>query len=163
MNSRVFILAGLAWVSAIVGWTLWQNENILAHGRTVHLELAPVDPRSLLQGDYMALNYAVQNQLRGTQAREDAYVVLQIDERQVGRFLRTQEKTEPIAANEIALRYRVRGRSVKIATNAFFFQEGQEPRYRGAKYGEFRVGSNGEPRLVTLRDANLAPLGDNRF
>ena len=54
MNTRSLILIGLVWVSAIVGWAIWQNEDILAHGRSVRLELAPVDPRSLLQGDYMA-------------------------------------------------------------------------------------------------------------
>ncbi|XOT97907.1 GDYXXLXY domain-containing protein, partial [Alcaligenes pakistanensis] len=28
-------------------------------GQTVLLELAPVDPRSLMQGDYMSLNFAL--------------------------------------------------------------------------------------------------------
>ena len=58
---------------------------------------------------------------------------------------------------------RVRGKQFKFATNAFFFQEGHEPVFRAAKYGEFRVGDSGEPRLVALLDAQLKRLGENRF
>lgn len=35
------------------------HERTLAEGRVVLLELAPVDPRSLMQGDYMALRFDV--------------------------------------------------------------------------------------------------------
>jgi len=73
------------------------------------------------------------------------------------------EKQCAQSAAEIALRYRIRGRGVRIATNAFFFREGDEPTYRNARFGEFRVAANGEPRLVALLDANLQKLGDNRF
>ncbi len=157
------IVAGLLWVLAISGWNIVENENILAQGRIVRLELAPVDPRSLMQGDYMAINYAVQNAVRGTSPREDGFVVMRLDERGVGQYLRTQPAAEPLATGEIALRYRIRGRNVRIATNAFFFQEGDEPKYRHARFGEFRIGNSGEPRLVALLDASLQKLGDNRF
>lgn len=163
MNRRGLILAGLFWVLAIAGWNIAENEQILARGRVIRLELAPVDPRSLLQGDYMALNYAVQNAVRGSAPREDGFVVMRLDERGVGKYLRTQPAAEPLAGDEISLRYRIRGRGVRIATNAFFFQEGDEPKYRNARFGEFRVAASGEPRLVALLDANLQKLGDNRF
>ena len=38
--------------------SIWQREQLLGSGRVVILELAPVDPRSLMQGDYMALTFA---------------------------------------------------------------------------------------------------------
>jgi uncharacterized membrane-anchored protein len=57
----------------------------------------------------------------------------------------------------------VRNNRVQIATNAFFFQEGREPEFRTARYGEFRVGSNGEPRLTALLDGELKRLGENRY
>ncbi|WP_455595713.1 GDYXXLXY domain-containing protein, partial [Acinetobacter pecorum] len=34
-----------------------QHEWHLRHSQSIYVELAPVDPRSILQGDYMALNY----------------------------------------------------------------------------------------------------------
>jgi uncharacterized membrane-anchored protein len=59
----------------------------------------------------------------------------------------------------LALRYRVRNGVAWVGTNAFFFEEGSDRRYAGARYGEFRVDpSSGEAVLVGLRDANLRPL-----
>ena len=167
------IILGLVGVLAVAGWGIWSNERILAEGQVVRLELAPVDPRSLMQGDYMVLNYAVADALRsanGTStgpsaARADGFAVLQVDAQRVGRLARIAPTLTEAAPgeNEVALRYRVRDRGVRVATNAFFFQEGLEPVFRDARYGEFRVGGNGEPRLVALLDARLGRLGDNRF
>ncbi|WP_050181829.1 GDYXXLXY domain-containing protein [Domibacillus robiginosus] len=39
--------------------TAWQKEQLLQNGEMVALELAPVDPRSLIQGDYVQLGYAI--------------------------------------------------------------------------------------------------------
>ena len=41
-------------VAGIVG-----KERVISRGDVVYLRLAPVDPRSLMQGDYMALNFAI--------------------------------------------------------------------------------------------------------
>ena len=38
---------------------IWQKEQLIAHGQPVFVELAPVDPRSLMQGDYMRLEFRV--------------------------------------------------------------------------------------------------------
>ena len=156
---------GLLLVAAVLGWGVYSDERILAGGKVVRLALAPVDPRSLLQGDYMALNYALAEQLRQAKTREDGYLVLQVDAQRVGHFARTLPTLADaaLASDELALRYRVRNGRVQLATNAFFFQEGHEPRFREARYGEFRVGENGEPRLVALLDARFAILGNNRF
>ncbi|MFD0701266.1 GDYXXLXY domain-containing protein [Myroides pelagicus] len=40
-------------------YSVWEKEKIVKQGQLVLLELAPVDPRSLMQGDYMRLNYAI--------------------------------------------------------------------------------------------------------
>ena len=42
---------------------IWQKETLIGNGRQVFIALAPVDPRSMMQGDYMALNF----QLTGLQ------------------------------------------------------------------------------------------------
>ena len=42
---------------------IYQAERTLSQGEVVYLELAPVDPRSLIQGDYMALDYALERDL----------------------------------------------------------------------------------------------------
>lgn len=170
MWRKLGIPCGLLLVLVAAGWSVLENERILADGQVVRLALAPVDPRSLMQGDYMALNYAVQDRLRDSRPFEDGFVVVQVDARGVGTFVRTQPRAAPVSPDEVALRYRVRydsrrsiRNSLRFATNAFFFEEGSGPRYAQAKYGEFRVGANGEPRLVALLDGELARLGENRY
>ncbi len=59
---------------------------------------------------------------------------------------------------QVALKYRVRNRTVKFATNAFFFEEGTASKYEKAKYGEFRVNSKGELLLVAMADANVSVI-----
>ncbi|OCA82821.1 GDYXXLXY domain-containing protein [Pseudobacillus wudalianchiensis] len=44
---------------SFVGFTSWQKEHLLQNGELVALKLEPIDPRSLLQGDYVQLNYAI--------------------------------------------------------------------------------------------------------
>jgi len=165
---RLTIWAGLALMLIVAGWGVWSNERILADGRVVLLQLAPVDPRSLMQGDYMALNYALANDLRHLRddedsPRQDGYAVLRLDAQRRAQLVRAQPGAEPLGADEIALRYRVRGGQFRVATNAFFFQEGRAEAFGAARYGEFRVGANGEPRLTGLLDADFKRLGNNRY
>lgn len=56
-----FIVTGVVTVVilATVNLQIAGEERIVKEGTTVLLQLAPRDPRSLLQGDYMALRYAM--------------------------------------------------------------------------------------------------------
>ena len=59
---------------AVFNVAIYRNERLLASGETLYLELAPVDPRSLMQGDYMRLRYAVERSDRpqdGAAQQED--------------------------------------------------------------------------------------------
>ena len=47
-------------VLGVLNYGIYQKEQIKNQGDIVLLELAPVDPRSLMQGDYMRLRYAVE-------------------------------------------------------------------------------------------------------
>ena len=121
------------------------------------LELAPVDPRSLMQGDYMALRYRIANDaFPGRTIGADGYIVVTTDADGVAKFERIDDGT--LRPGEIRLRYRWRDDGLKFATNAYFFEEGTASRYNGARFGEFRVGSDGEMILTRLRDANRKPL-----
>ena len=163
MRKLIALVAGLA-VLAIVNFGIYQRELLLTRGRIVLLELAPVDPRSLMQGDYMRLNFALANQAfpfgRRT-ALADGHIVVALDANRVGRFRRLDDG-RPLAPGEIALRYRVRGGQPNFATNAYFFEEGQAGAYEGAAYGEFRVGDDGEMILTGLRNARFQALNARR-
>jgi uncharacterized membrane-anchored protein len=159
MRKAVLLLAGLV-LLAVVNFGIYQRERLLTEGTTVFLRLSPVDPRSLIQGDYMRLNFEVADQafpVAASTARADGHIVVRLDPNGIGRFRRFGDG-RPAAPGEIALRYRIRGGQPNFATNAFFFEEGSAERYAAAAYGEFRVGADGEMILTGLRGPRLQRL-----
>ncbi|MFY0570485.1 GDYXXLXY domain-containing protein [Archangium lansingense] len=162
MRARV-IFGGLLLVVVVLVFQVVRKEQVLAHGTSVLMELAPVDPRSLMQGDYMVLDYAVSREARladdsGSDPKEGR-LVLRLDENGVGRFVRHDSPGTPLAPGELLLRYKVREHRVRLGAESFFFQEGHAERYEQAKYGELRVAGDGSSVLVGLRDAGRQPLG----
>jgi uncharacterized membrane-anchored protein len=161
MRKAIVVLAGVILLAA-VNFTIYAREQLLEHGRVVLLELAPVDPRSLMQGDYMALRFKVATDAfphSDFKESMDGHIVVALDEHGVGSFKRIADAT-PLATNEALLRYRVRNEQPKFATNAFFFQEGQGDRFQSAHYGEFRVDAEGEMILTAMRDKDFGVLGN---
>jgi uncharacterized membrane-anchored protein len=163
---RAIVLIAAVLILAGVNYSIFQKEELLTNGKTVLLELAPVDPRSLMQGDYMALRFKAANDAFGfrvdrTKIPVDGKIVLTLDERNVAVFTRF-DNGSVLLANEVAMRYRIRNDQPKFATNAFFFQEGHAQDYAKAKFGEFRVAANGDCILTGLRDENLVKLGQQR-
>ncbi|WP_309893145.1 GDYXXLXY domain-containing protein [Archangium sp.] len=158
MRSRV-IFIGLALVVLALVVLVVRKERVLSHGTPVLLELAPVDPRSLMQGDYMVLDYAVSREVRKTEVSQDGLLVLRLDENGVGHFVRRHTPDAPLAPGELLLGYKQREGRVRLGAESFFFQEGHADRYAGAKYGELRVAEDGSSVLVGLRNAERQPLG----
>ena len=160
MRKTIALVAGLA-VLGLANFSIYSRERLIAEGRIALLELAPVDPRSLMQGDYMALRFRASDDAFGRRSKEglgDGRIVLQVDERGVAKFKRFDDGT-PLLADELRIRYRVRADEVKFATNAFFFQEGHAKIYERARYGEFRVAADGECLLTGMRSEKLERLG----
>ncbi len=157
---RWSVLGGLALVLAVVNVGIVSRERLVREGETVLLELAPVDPRSLMQGDYMALAFALAREVPSGEdnRHSDGYVILRRDAEQRAAFVRVQPTAQPRAADELALRYRIRDGDVRIVSNAWFFPEGEAARYQPARWGEMRVGDDGEALLVALRDEHLKTL-----
>ena len=164
MRKAIVIAAGVL-LLVIVNWSILARERLLVDGRVVLLELAPVDPRSLMQGDYMALRFKAANDAFGrargrSEESADGRLVVAVDERGVGTYRRLDDGS-PLADNEARIRYRIRNGQPKLATNAFFFAEGHGSDYAKARYGEFRVAPDGEAILTRLRDEALLPLGNS--
>ena len=159
--SKVILIAAGAIVLAVVNWSIYTREQLLAEGQVVLLELAPVDPRSLMQGDYMALRFKAANDAFGRRASEkivDGQIIVTVDPRGVGTYARLGDGG-PLVDGEARIRYRVRNGQPRLATNAFFFEDGKGGVYAKARYGEFRVAADGEAILTGLRDESWALLG----
>jgi uncharacterized membrane-anchored protein len=146
-QTRAILLAGAILVPGAVNGSIVAKERIKTSGERVYLELAPVDPRSLMQGDYMALRFALANQMSAT---ESGTAPLSVDERGIATF------NQNPGPGDLRIRYRLRNGQIWLGTNAYFFEEGNAERYQGARYGEFRIDrDSGEAVLVALVDENL--------
>src|SRR5262249_45444061 len=111
MRKLVAIGVG-AIVLLAVNWVIFSRERLLAEGQVVSLELAPVAPRSLMQGDYMALRFSTADSVGREKDPIDGRIVVRLDPQGVGRFVRL-DRGETLAEREVALRYRVRDGRVK--------------------------------------------------
>lgn len=149
---RTLIALGALLVLGSVNYSIYAKEQTRRHGEIVYLDLAPVDPRSLMQGDYMALRFSIASRVRSNAA--DQRVWLQLDERRVATL------AIPVTESSLPMRYRIRNGSVWLGTNAYFFEEGTAERYAGARYGKFRVDrESGDAVLVALCDDQFRELG----
>lgn len=165
MHSRAFTLLGALLVLGALNWAWAGKAWIQANGREVRVPLAPVDPRSLMQGDYMALRFTLTEQIEG--ALQDPTLAAQ-HPRFEGDFGRvpvaidaqgvvTPDWHNPSPA--LSIRYRLRHDRVWLGTNAFFFEEGKSEHYNAARFGVFRVHpQTGEAVLVALADEAGRPL-----
>ena len=158
---NIVLWAVLAVVLILANWSIVGKERVLANGEMMLLDLAPVDPRSLMQGDYMTLRYALAQRIMSqldAPFSATGVAVVQLDENAVASLVRL-DGTEALAPDERLLQYRKRGESLRIAGEAFFFQEGQDEIYARARYGEVRVDASGEAVLVGLRDFEFNRMG----
>ncbi|KXU37609.1 hypothetical protein AXK11_02100 [Cephaloticoccus primus] len=157
---------------------IWGNERTIAQGQPVFVRLAPVDPRSLMQGDFMALRFALDNEVlkklppRNARLRKDprptmlrpryAYLALD-DEGRATALHSIGARADALPdGTRVAIKLRGTTGSPSIGPNAFFFQEGHAAHYEQARWAELRVARSGKALLLNLRDENLEVLGETR-
>lgn len=153
---KLTILLAVA-VLLLLNGMVAQKEHQLATGESIYFELAPVDPRSLMQGDYMRLDYAVAREAEKT-AKPDARVgslVVTVDERGVAQFARQGQDAGP---TERIVRWKRKDNQLVVGADAFYFQEGQRDHFEAARFADIKVGGDGRTLLVGLLDADLKPL-----
>lgn len=160
MKIRLVIL----WLVAVAGllfvnYGIYGREQLIRDGQPILLELAPVDPRSLIQGDYMALRYKIAADLEDQASLPlRGKLVIKVADNGVAAFVRIDDGT-PLGPNERLLNYYKHEWQIDLGAPSFFFEEGTADAYADAKYGEMRVDESGTSVLIGLRDENLQPLG----
>ena len=156
------------------------RDQLISTGKEIMLELAPVDPLSLLQGQYMIINFALENDevdVEGNEINPNrvnsgfrfARIVLRCDESGVATFNRFEDG-QPLNSDEVlfnAKKSLLRKGSpnkakyfykISVPQNSFLFKENTEKKYEAAKYGVFKVGPDGDFVLVDLADKDLNKL-----
>ena len=164
----VGLWGGLALVLVAVNLLIVEKQRVLDDGRTVLLALRPVDPRSLIQGDYMELRYHEALVPADPAAAEtDGRVVVALDADGVATFRRFDDGSA-LAADEQLLRYKRRAplglepdpedTELFIGAESFLFQEGHAEAYEEARYGILKVAPDGTSVLAGLADSERRPI-----
>ena len=160
------LLAWSALVLAVLNYGIYAREQIKARGETLLLELVPVDPRSLMQGDYMRLAYQIERAApveRLAAGQKRGYLVLRADQHKVARFVRFHGG-EALRPGEKLLRFHVllphipEKRVLRIVPDSFLFQEGHAAYYQNARYGVFKFAGANEYLLTGLAAEDRRPL-----
>lgn len=177
----VFAVLSIAFFIVLIA----QHERHLSNSASIYVRLKPVDPRSMMQGDYMALNYHLyfggvppamafteerlaeqadsENLKREgffNQQRIMSYV--QLDAQR--RVIRTSFNADLLMAYpNTSARLMLKNpentfEGLYPAARSFLFAEGLEPCYRNAQFAELKVRGNGQPLLVGLVGEQLQPL-----
>ena len=162
-----------------------RHEWHLANSQSIYVKLQPVDPRSLIQGDYMALNYqlyfggqpskeqSANGQAAKANTEENVHRDYFVDQKSIvsyvqldaqRRVIRTSFNPEllaqyPSSSTKLVLKNPDnRFEGLYPAASSFLFAEGLESCYRDAQYAELKVQENGQPLLVGLVGEHLQPF-----
>lgn len=167
---RNMAISMLVIIIGVINISIYNKQQHLKNGSTIFLELAPVDPRSLMQGDYMALRFTLAEKLykalpkapdafneENSIVAHDGKVVVHLDTQNIATYNAIYQG-QTLRDNELTLNYRARDNKILFASNAFFFEEGTAETYESARYGEFKVNTKGELLLNAMLDELLALL-----
>jgi uncharacterized membrane-anchored protein len=137
MKLKLFILV-LALQSAWLLGTAAVQEHALATGRVILLETERVDPRDLLQGDYLILNYKISNvptNLFSPPVKKDLsydtkiYVALAPTTNQFYAVVKASTNEFALAADEVLLKGRSTWPRWNASTNSIHVEYGIERYY----------------------------------
>ena len=151
----IIILVNLIILLGLFNNSIIKKETLLSDGKLILLELAPVDPRSLMQGDYMRLRYAISENIKYDSISKRGFCVVKMGESGIAKKVRIQDDRTPINEKEYLIEYTSKGwRGINIGAESFFFQEGEAEKYENAKYGGIKVDNQGNSLLIGLYDEN---------
>lgn len=141
----------------IANVSIMHKEAVAAAGTTVFVELAPIDPRSLVQGDYMSLSFKTGPLAETGSSDVPRSLVGMRDNRGVWSVERADDGT-PLEPGELKINLGGTAAHPIFVTDAWFFKEGEARRWQTARFGELRVKPDGSAVLVGMRGKNLEEL-----
>jgi len=151
----IILLVNLFLLMGYFNYSVVKKEKLLSDGHLILLKLAPVDPRSLMQGDYMRLRYDISNGFRPDSISKRGYCVVKLDSGGIAHLVRLQKGQSPKMENEFLIEYSSGKWDINIGAESYFFEEGQATKYEKAKYGGVKVDYKGNSILVGLYNEQL--------
>ena len=168
--NKALLLAGLLVALGSVLWDVRGKEHVMAQGQKIYIPLVPIDPRSLMQGDYMALRFAIPPQLQqqlgesatGWSLQSTRLAIASINTQGIAQLQRLaqtgQAAHQTPGQNQITVPLKLLKGQWVVVTDAFFFPEGQGTPFQNARFGEFRALPDGRMLLVGMADEKLQPI-----
>lgn len=149
----IIITANLVLLAVLFLFSVNKTEGIINKGESVYLRLAPVDPRSMMQGDYMRLRLDINDRIRrivvDSTINISNYAIIDKDN---SNLLRVQNDSKTENDKEIALKLGHSYYSREVAIKNLFFEEGTAKKYDDAKYAHIKVDEQGNCILISLCD-----------
>lgn len=154
MRAKLIVL--LIFVISTLNYGVYQKEHVRRYGDKILLKTVPSDPRSLMQGDYMVLQYELSRTIKIPESYngKDGYIVVRPNEYNVAEFVRFYSSGEALSDGEKLLFFRNKRNHVGIFPDTFLFQEGHGRIYSAAKYAIFMIDNLGNQLLVGLADVD---------
>ena len=135
--------------------SIFKKETLLTDGKLILLELAPVDPRSLMQGDYMTLRYDIAVNINNDSISKRGFCVVKLQKNGIAKKVRLQAEKTPLNKGEYLIEYTSHEwNGINIGAESYFFQEGEGEKYEKATYGGIKVDTQGNSLLIGLYDEN---------
>lgn len=156
MKNKIIIFINFLVLFIVFGFSVIQQENYQKQSG-FYLKLTPVDPRSLLQGDYMELNYEICDRALEDIRKNNmskGYINIKIDKNKIGQYISISEKPQN---KNISAYFAYNGIKLDININSFMFQEGKGYIYSKAQYSEVVCIKN-KLRLKKLLDKDFKSL-----
>jgi len=153
------ILLNLVLLLFYFNFSVAKKEELLQDGKLILLKLAPVDPRSLLQGDYMALRYQISTDIATDTLTRRGYCIVTLDSGNIAKPLRYQTALTPLNEGEYPIAYTSPNKwRINIGAESFFFQEGEGKKFEDAQYGGLKIDKQGNSVLIGLFDKHLQQI-----
>ena len=155
---KIFVVLNLLLLMIVFGYSVIKEEKNLKRA-TFYIKTVPVDPRSLIQGDYMVLNYDIAESARMEIGNiRKGYIRIKINDLKIAEFIRIDEEYLPPSNNEISIQFQKNGSNIDIGVNSYLFQEGTGNKFQKAQYAEIIELKNGKLRLKNLLDKDFIKI-----
>jgi uncharacterized membrane-anchored protein len=167
INKNKWLAAVTVFIAIIaINININKKQDIIANGQVLLFKIAPADPSSIMQGDYMNLRFEVAAKIRdkvilknkgARRATLQGSVVVEKGENNIVSFVDLFHQQE-LESNQFVVPYKIRNYRVTFTTNAFYFQEGKASHFQQSQYGQFRMSDSGEMLLVNMIDSEFNVL-----
>lgn len=156
---RILFWIGLIAILSSFAAFIYEKESLRRNGKELLLPLQPVDPRSLIQGDYMRLSFAqrVQPSLAMQQIMPvKGQLVFHRGNKNIGIYKRVY-RGKALGVDEILLNYELKGQGtgrprIIYTTDSFLFGEAQARQFDQARYAIFKADRRGNALISGLAD-----------